>query len=86
VICNNYVRTLNKLWTLFSYLGFSHKGEFLRRYVFNKAAIALNNLILYILVCFNCIYECISFYGVVLGPALALRVDRANHAGTVKKA
>jgi len=53
---------------LFTYLEFSHKSEFLPRYVLNKAVIALNNLILYILVWFNCIYECISFYGVVLGP------------------
>jgi hypothetical protein len=35
---------------LFTYLEFSHKGEFLPRYVLNKAVIALNNLILYILV------------------------------------
>jgi hypothetical protein len=32
--------------TLFSYLGFSHKGGFLPRYVFNEAAIALNSSIL----------------------------------------
>jgi hypothetical protein len=46
--------------------------------------IMLNNLILAILVCFNCIYECMSFCGVVLGPALALRDGRAYRAGTTQ--
>lgn len=43
--------------TLFSYLGFSHKGEFLPKYVFNESVIALNSSILAILVCFNCVCE-----------------------------